>query len=218
MQSWSIATGKTSAQTTDAVPGSIAPFLDRRAQTTSVPPGAEAFTAGPVDIPATATAAAVRTTVRVPVPADVTATAPDAEALTAKLLVCGEPECENQPCLEYGSKTRLKPLLSPPMLSHPDGIPPWVVNNPKSQTTTHFITGGTVYTTPPRYTTPGAKIPKPKILSPGVCIPCHIRYLCWHTCTINSTWYTSWRVGITSFQWQRGGTRDGADRVDGLHE
>ena len=45
------------AQTTAAVPGSIASFFGRRAQTTSVPPGAEAFTAGPVDIPATATAA-----------------------------------------------------------------------------------------------------------------------------------------------------------------
>ena len=33
-----------------------------------------------------------------------------------------------------------------------------------------------------------------------------------------STWYTLWRVGITWIQWQRGGTRDGADRVDGLHE
>ena len=53
------------AQTTAAVRGSIASFFGRRAQTTSVPPGAEAFTAGPVDIPATATAAAVRTTVRV---------------------------------------------------------------------------------------------------------------------------------------------------------
>ena len=74
------------AQTTAAVPGSSASFFDRRAQTTSVPPGAEAFTAGPVDIPATASAAAVRTTVRVPVPADVTATAPDANALTAELL------------------------------------------------------------------------------------------------------------------------------------
>ena len=115
--------------------------------------------------------------------------APDAEALTAELLVCGESECENQlciaepgqtttgkpkfcyhtryyhtpVCLECGSKTRLKPLLS-----HPYGIPPGVVNNLKSQTATHFVTGGTVYTTPPRYTTPGDKIPKPKILSPGV--------------------------------------------------
>ena len=49
------------AQTTAAVPGSIASFFDRRAITTSVPPGAEAFTAGPVDIPATASAAAVCT-------------------------------------------------------------------------------------------------------------------------------------------------------------
>ena len=38
-----------------------------RAQTTSVPPGAEAFTAGSVDIPVTATVAAVRTTVWVSV-------------------------------------------------------------------------------------------------------------------------------------------------------
>ena len=44
------------------------------------------YTTGTVDIPATASAAAVRTTVRVPVPADVTATAPDANALTAELL------------------------------------------------------------------------------------------------------------------------------------
>ena len=68
----------------------------------------------------------------------------------------------------FRCKTRLKPLLSPPMLSHPYDIPPGVVNNPKSQTTTHFIIGGTVYTTPPRYTTPGDKFPKPKILSTGV--------------------------------------------------
>ena len=60
------------AQTTAGVPGSIASFFGRRAQTTSVPHVAEAFTAGPVDILATATAAAVRTTVRVPVPANVT--------------------------------------------------------------------------------------------------------------------------------------------------
>ena len=59
------------AQTTAAVPGSIASFFGRRAQTTSVPLGAGAFTAGPLDIPATAIAAVVRTTVRVAVPADV---------------------------------------------------------------------------------------------------------------------------------------------------
>ena len=42
------------AQTTAAaVPGTIASIFGRRAQTTYVPPGAEAFTAGPVDIPAT---------------------------------------------------------------------------------------------------------------------------------------------------------------------
>ena len=88
MQAWSIATGKTCLRLRQPLrfPGSIASFFDRRAQTTSVPPGAKAFTAGPVDIPATASAAAVRTTVRVPVPADVTATAPDANALTAELL------------------------------------------------------------------------------------------------------------------------------------
>ena len=40
---------------------STASFFGRRALTTSVPPGAEAFTAGPVDIPAIATATAVRT-------------------------------------------------------------------------------------------------------------------------------------------------------------
>ena len=88
VQAWSIATGKTCLRLRQPLrfPGSIASFFDRRAQTTSVPPGAKAFTAGPVDIPATASAAAVRTTVRVPVPADVTATAPDANALTAELL------------------------------------------------------------------------------------------------------------------------------------
>ena len=120
------------AQTTAAVPGSILSFFDRRAQTTSVPPGAEASTAGPVDVPAAASAAAVRTTV--PIPAGVTATAPYAEALTAELLVCGEPDCENQPHIaEPGQTTvlshpllpawsggeNLLPLLSHPLLSHP---------------------------------------------------------------------------------------------------
>ena len=104
------------AQTTAAVPGSIASFFDRRAQTTSVPPGAEAFTAGPVDIPATASAAAVRTTI--PVRADVTATALDAEALTAELLVCGEPAYENQPCITEPGQTTV--------LSHPL-LPAWSV-------------------------------------------------------------------------------------------
>ena len=91
-------------------------FFDHRAQSTSVHPGAEAFTAGPVDILATASAAAVRTTV--PVPADVTSTAPDAEALTAQLLVCGEPECENQPCIAEPRQ--------PTVLSHPL-LPTWSV-------------------------------------------------------------------------------------------
>ena len=91
-------------------------FLDRRAQTTPVPPGAEAFTAGPVDVPTTASAAAVRITV--PVRADVTATAPDDEALTAELLVCGDPECENQPCLAEPGQTTV--------LSHPL-LPAWSV-------------------------------------------------------------------------------------------
>ena len=104
------------AQTIAAVPGSIASFFDRRAQTTSVPPGAEAFTAGPVDIPATASAAAVRTTI--PVRADVTATALDAEALTAELLVCGEPAYENQPCITEPGQTTV--------LSHPL-LPAWSV-------------------------------------------------------------------------------------------
>ena len=54
------------------------------------------------------------------------------------------------------------------MLSHPYGIPPGVVNNLQPQTTTHFITGGTVYTTPSRYTNPGDNFPNPYILSPGV--------------------------------------------------
>ena len=100
------------AQTTASVPGSIASFLAvvHKPHTSYVPPGAEAFTAGPVDIPATATAAAVRTTRRVPVPADVPATAPDADALTTELLVCSEPECENQPCIaESGQTTTGKP-------------------------------------------------------------------------------------------------------------
>ena len=135
VQAWSIATGKTCLRLRQPLrfPGSIASFFDRRAQTTSVPPGAKAFTAGPVDIPATASAAAVRTTA--PVRADVTATAPDAEALSAELLVCGEPECENQPCFaEPGQTTVLShpllpawsvgaktcnPLPSHPLLSHP---------------------------------------------------------------------------------------------------
>ena len=64
------------AQTTAAVPGSIASFFYRRAPTTSVPPGAEVFIAGPVGIPAAASAAAVRTTVLVP--ADAPAKALDA--------------------------------------------------------------------------------------------------------------------------------------------
>ena len=74
-------------------------------------PGAEAFTTGPVDIPATTSAATVRTTVSVH--ADVTATAPDAEALAAELLVCGEPECENQPCFAEPGQTT---VLSHPLL------------------------------------------------------------------------------------------------------
>ena len=97
------------AQTTAAVPGSIASFFGRRAQTTSI----------------------------------------------------WASRC----------KTRLKPLLSPPLLSHPYGIPPGVVNNLKSHTTTHFITGGTVYTTPPRYTTPGDKIQTQHIITGGVVYP-----------------------------------------------
>ena len=73
------------AQTTAAVTGSIAFFFFyRRAQTKSVPPDAETFTAGPVDIPATASAANVHTTV--PVPADVPAAVPDAEALTREVI------------------------------------------------------------------------------------------------------------------------------------
>ena len=107
------------AQTIAAVPGSIAPFFYRRSQTRSVPPGAEAFTAGHAEIPATASVAAVRTTV--PVPADVPATAPDAEAFTllAACLECGGENLQtlqSHPllspprllgCLEYGSKTCL---------------------------------------------------------------------------------------------------------------
>ena len=119
-QAWSIATGKTCLWLRRLLRFQARSRLfDRRAQTTSVPPGAEAFTAGPVSIPATASAAAVRTTV--PVPADVSATAPDVEALT-RLAACLECGGENlQPllshpfltppqlpgCLEYGSKTRL---------------------------------------------------------------------------------------------------------------
>ena len=116
------------AQTTATFPGSITSFLYRLAQTTPVPPGAEAFTARPIDIPATASAAAARTTV--PVPADVPATAPH---------------------------------------RYPYSVPPGWVNNRLSQMTTHFITGGTACTTPPQYTTPDDKNPKPKMLSPRVC-------------------------------------------------
>ena len=109
--------------------------------------------------------------------------------------VCGEPECENQPCnakpgqttgkpkfcvtpiqhttllaacLECGGKN-LQPSLSHPLLSRPRMehgskprlkpnpsrsycIPPGVMNNLKSKTTTPFITGGTVvYHTPSVY-------------------------------------------------------------------
>ena len=163
------------AQTTAAVPGSIASFIGRRAQTTSVPPGAEAFTAGTVDIPATATAAAVRTTVRVPVPADVPATAPDAEALTAELLVCGEPECEKQPCIAESGQTttgkpkfcflhstsgdtclecggeNLQPLLSHPLSSHPRLPIIWQQDSFETTViTSHVIT-------PLRYTTRGGE-------------------------------------------------------------
>ena len=99
------------AQTTAAVPGSTASFFGRRAKTTSVPPGAKAFTARPVDIPATASAVAARTTV--PSRADVTATAPDAEALAAELSAFGEPECENQSCFAEPGQTR---VLSLPLL------------------------------------------------------------------------------------------------------
>ena len=35
---------------------------------------------------------------------------------------------------------------------------------------------------------------------------------------ISSTWYTLWRKCIIRTQWQRGGTPDSTDRVDGLHE
>ena len=98
------------AQTVAAVPDSIASFFIRRAQTRSVPPVAEAFTAGPVDIPATATAAAVLTTVRVPVPADVPATAPDAEASQQRSWSAASQECENHPCIaESGQTTTGKP-------------------------------------------------------------------------------------------------------------
>ena len=52
------------AQTTAAVPGSIVFFFTVvHKPHLSVPPGAEAFTAGPVDIPLTASPAAVRTIV-----------------------------------------------------------------------------------------------------------------------------------------------------------
>ena len=71
-------------------------------------------------------------------------------------------------CLEYGSKIVRNHCYHPSCYHTPYGIPPGVVNNLKFQTTTHFITGGTVYSTPPLYTTPGDKIPKPKIVSPGV--------------------------------------------------
>ena len=61
----------------------------------------------------------------------------------------------------------MKPLLSPPMSSHLYGIPPAVANNLQSQTTTHVNTGDTVYTIPPRYTTAGDKIHKPKTMITG---------------------------------------------------
>ena len=72
------------AQTTAAVTGSIASFFDRRTQTTPVPPGSEAFTAGPVDILGAASAAAVT---------------------TAEPFVCGELEYENQPNIAEPGQT-----------------------------------------------------------------------------------------------------------------
>ena len=124
-----------------------------------------------------------------------TATVPDAEALTAKLLVCGEPECENQLCFHtpllpaWGverklatasispvmitpSKTCLKSLLSPPMLSHPYGIPPGVVNNLKSQTTTHFLSPGVQCILHPHGIPPRViKFQNPNIITEGVVYP-----------------------------------------------
>ena len=154
------------AQTPAAVPGSTVSCFHRLAQTTSVLPSAEAFTAWPVDIPTTASAAAVRTTLSVR--ADVTATAPDAEALTAELLVCGEPECENRPCFAEPGRTS---VLSHPLL--PCCLPgAWRRKTCNRFSVTHFYHTqrdsfeSTVMTpnviTPLRYTTRGgerSKIP-----------------------------------------------------------
>ena len=51
--------------------------------------------------------------------------APDAEALTTTLLVCGEPGCENQPWIAKPGQTTGKPtLLSNPSISH-FFVPAW---------------------------------------------------------------------------------------------
>lgn len=107
---------KSAAATTAATPGSSTYYLHRRAQTPSVPPGAEAFTAELVDKPATASAAEAHKTV--PLPADVPARATDAEAVTTALLVCDEPGCKNQPCIAEPGQTTGKPKLHL-LISHP---------------------------------------------------------------------------------------------------
>ena len=57
-------------------------------------------------------------------------------------------ECENRPCIaENGRRKRQQDSSVTTADITPLLTPPGVVNNPKSQTTTHLITRGTVNTT-----------------------------------------------------------------------
>ena len=109
--------------------------------------------------------------------ADVTATAPDAEALTVELLVCAEPECENQPCFAEPGQTTALP--------HPL-LPPWSVAAKtcnRFYLTRYYHTQQDSFETtaiPPHVITPLRYPPgvvnnlksQPPTLSPGVrCIP-----------------------------------------------
>ena len=78
----------------------------------------------------------------------------------------------SQPLFITPSKTRLKPLLSPPMLSRPYGMPPGVVNNLKPQAINHplYHRGYGVYHTPKVYH-PGDKFQNPNNYHRGVVYP-----------------------------------------------
>ena len=72
-------------------------------------------------------------------------------------------------------------------------------NNLKSQTITHFITVGTVHTTPPQYTTPGGGIPKSKKCHHRGCgIHCHIRWCC-----SSNAWRCVYRFISTRYFWRK---------------